>query len=37
MLIKNIEQRIKVNKIVSLSAIAFAVFIVIVDFSSPIK
>jgi hypothetical protein len=26
-----------VNKIVSLSAIAFAVFIVIVDFSSPIK
>ena len=32
MLIKNIEQRIKVNKIVSLSAIAFAVFIVIGGF-----
>jgi conjugative transposon TraK protein len=33
MLIKNIEQRIKINKIVSLSAIAFAVFIVIAGFS----
>lgn len=32
MLIKNIEQRIKINKIVSLSAIAFAVFIVIAGF-----
>lgn len=32
MLIKNIEQRIKINKIVSLSAIGFAVFIVIGGF-----
>lgn len=32
MLIKNIEQRIKINKIVSLSAIGFAVFIVIAGF-----
>lgn len=32
MLIKNIEQRIKVNKTVSLSAIAFAVLIVICGF-----
>lgn len=32
MLIKNIEQRIKINKIVSLSAIVFAVFIVIAGF-----
>jgi uncharacterized membrane protein YvbJ len=32
MLIKNIEQRIKINKIVSISAIAFAVFIVIAGF-----
>lgn len=32
MLIKNIEQRIKVNKIVSISTIAFAVIIVIVGF-----
>jgi conjugative transposon TraK protein len=32
MLIKNIEQRIKINKIVSLSTIAFAVFIVIGGF-----
>lgn len=32
MLIKNIEQRIKINKIVSLSAIAFAVFVVIAGF-----
>jgi hypothetical protein len=33
MLIKNIEQRIKINKVVSISAIAFAVFIVIAGFS----
>lgn len=32
MLIKNIEQRIKINKIVSLASIAFAVFIVIGGF-----
>jgi Bacteroides conjugative transposon TraK protein len=32
MLIKNIEQRIRINKIVSLSAIGFAVFIVIAGF-----
>ncbi|UMQ41594.1 conjugative transposon protein TraK [Chryseobacterium sp. Y16C] len=32
MLIKNIEHRIKINKIVSLSAIAFAVFVVIAGF-----
>lgn len=32
MLIKNIEQRIKINKIVSISTIAFAVFIVITGF-----
>lgn len=32
MLIKNIEQRIKINKIVTLSAIGFAVFIVIAGF-----
>ena len=32
MLIKNIEQRIKINKIVSISTIAFAVFIVIAGF-----
>lgn len=32
MLIKNIEQRFKINKIVSLSAIVFAVFIVIAGF-----
>ncbi|SMP93805.1 Bacteroides conjugative transposon TraK protein [Epilithonimonas pallida] len=32
MLIKNIEQRIKINKIVSLSAIVFAIFIVIAGF-----
>ncbi|MEB4760199.1 conjugative transposon protein TraK [Chryseobacterium indologenes] len=32
MLIKNIEQRIKINKIVSLSAIVFAVFIIIAGF-----
>ncbi len=32
MLIKNIEQRIKVNKAVSLATIAFAVFIVITGF-----
>jgi hypothetical protein len=32
MLIKNIEQRIKINKVVS-SPIAFAVFIVIAGFS----
>jgi len=32
MLIKNIEQRIKVNKVVSLAAIAFAVFIVFAGF-----
>ncbi|WP_312400147.1 conjugative transposon protein TraK [Chryseobacterium sp.] len=32
MLIKNLEQRIKINKIVSLGAIAFAVFIVIAGF-----
>ncbi|PZU24752.1 MAG: conjugative transposon protein TraK, partial [Chryseobacterium sp.] len=32
MLIKNIEHRIKINKIVSLSAIGFAVFVVIAGF-----
>lgn len=32
MLIKNIEQRIRINKIVSLSAIGFAVFIIIAGF-----
>lgn len=32
MLIKNIEQRIKINKIISISTIAFAVFIVIAGF-----
>lgn len=32
MLIKNIEQRIKINKVISLSTIAFAVFIVIAGF-----
>ena len=32
MLIKNIEQRIKINKVVSISAIVFAVFIVIAGF-----
>jgi len=32
MLIKNIEQRIKINKVVSISTIAFAVFIVISGF-----
>jgi conjugative transposon TraK protein len=32
MLIKNIEHRIKINKIVSISTIAFAVFIVIAGF-----
>lgn len=32
MLIKNIEQRIKINKVVSLGAIAFAVFIIIAGF-----
>lgn len=32
MLIKNIEQRIKINKVISLAAIAFAVFIVIAGF-----
>lgn len=32
MLIKNLEQRIKINKIVSLGAIGFAVFIVIAGF-----
>jgi len=32
MLIKNIEQRIRINKIVSLSAIAFAAFLVIAGF-----
>ncbi|WP_336731178.1 conjugative transposon protein TraK, partial [Chryseobacterium sp. VD8] len=32
MLIKNIENRIKINKIVSLSAIGFAVFVVIAGF-----
>ncbi|UEQ78006.1 conjugative transposon protein TraK [Chryseobacterium arthrosphaerae] len=32
MLIKNLEQRIKINKIVSLGAIAFAVFIVVAGF-----
>lgn len=32
MLIKNLEQRIKINKIVSLGAIAFAFFIVIAGF-----
>ena len=32
MLIKNIEQRIKINKIVSISTIAFAVFIVVAGF-----
>ena len=32
MLIKNIEQRIKINKIVSIASIAFASFIVIAGF-----
>lgn len=32
MLIKNIEQRIKINKVVSISAIVFAVFIVVAGF-----
>lgn len=32
MLIKNLEQRIKINKIVSLAAIAFAFFVVIAGF-----
>lgn len=32
MLIKNIEQRIKINKVISISTIAFAVFIVIAGF-----
>lgn len=32
MLIKNIEQRIKINKVVSLGAIVFAVFIIIAGF-----
>ena len=32
MLIKNIEHRIKINKVISLSTIAFAVFIVIAGF-----
>lgn len=32
MLIKNLEQRIKINKIVSLTAIAFAFFVVIAGF-----
>ena len=32
MLIKNIEQRIKINKVVSISTIVFAVFIVIAGF-----
>ena len=33
MLIKNIEQRIKINKIVSLASIAFAVLLLSVVFS----
>ena len=32
MLIKNIEQRIKINKVVSLGTIAFAVIIVLAGF-----
>ena len=37
MLVKNIEQRIKVNKVVSIASILFAVLIVIVGLSFAFK